>query len=156
MKRSVKRRAEGITPSKDFVLTDPATIRIGFNHYREMCIICHGAPGVKPREAHAGLNPQPPLLAAKLVKGMSPAELFWVIKNGIKMTGMPAWGPTHSDDQIWAIVAFVKQLPTLTAADYRAMQQPKPMKGPGNDRDHQSEAPNTDQHDYEANPDHAL
>lgn len=133
MEQSVERRAEGITPSKDFVLTDPATIHLGFNHYKEMCVICHGGPGVKPGEARAGLNPKPPLLA-KIVKGMSPGELFWVIKNGIKMTGMPAWGPTHSDDKIWAIVAFVKKLPGLTATDYRKMQQQIPDSGDEHDK----------------------
>lgn len=122
MERSVERRADTVKLPTDSVLSDPATINTGFRHYNEMCILCHGAPGVKPGEAHAGLNPEPPALA-KHAEEMSPGELFWVIKNGIKMTGMPAWGPTHSDADIWAMVAFIKTLPDMTPAHYKALQE---------------------------------
>ena len=118
---SIESRAEEVIPPKKSMLTDPKTLRIGFEHYNEMCIVCHGAPGVEPGEARAGLNPQPPILA-KVVKTMPDKELFWVIKHGIKMTGMPAWGRTHSDDKIWAMVAFVKTLPDMTPEQYKAMQ----------------------------------
>jgi len=119
---SIELRADAIVPPADAVLNDPETIRDGFEHYEEMCVVCHGAPGVDAGEAREGLNPEPPLLVDQ-DEDLTPGEAFWVVKNGIKMTGMPAWGPTHSDDRIWAIVAFVKKLPGLSAADYRAMQQ---------------------------------
>jgi len=119
---SVERRAESVIVPPENILTSPETIRIGFEHYKEMCIVCHGAPGVEPGEARAGLNPKPPLLA-KRQNDMSNQETFWVIKHGIKMTGMPAWGATHDDDKIWAIVAFVNKLPQLSTAEYQAMQQ---------------------------------
>lgn len=119
---SIDRRADNVRPPSMSVLSDPKTLRVGFEHYNEMCIVCHGAPGIEPGEAHAGLNPKPPLLT-KVAKHISRRELFWVIKHGIKMTGMPAWGPTHSDDKIWAMVAFVKTLPDMTPAQYKALQQ---------------------------------
>jgi len=119
---SIDRRAEDVIPPPASTLSDPQTLRIGFDHYNEMCVVCHGAPGVEPGEAREGLNPKPPMLA-KTAKDIPAQELFWVIKHGIKMTGMPAWGPTHSDDKIWAMVAFVKTLPNLTPAQYKAMQQ---------------------------------
>ena len=119
---SIDRRADDVIPPPNSVLSNPQTLRVGFEHYNEMCIVCHGAPGVEPGEAREGLNPKPPLLA-KVAKNIPTGELFWVIKHGIKMTGMPAWGPTHSDDKIWAMVAFVKTLPELTPAQYKAMQQ---------------------------------
>jgi len=120
--RSIDRRVEAVVPPADSVLNDPETIREGFEHYNEMCVVCHGAPGVDAGEAREGLNPSPPLLTEQ-DEDLSLREVFWVVKHGIKMTGMPAWGPTHSDDKIWAMAAFVKRLPELSAADYRAMQQ---------------------------------
>lgn len=119
---SIDRRADAVTPPAENVLSNPQTLRTGFEHYNEMCVVCHGAPGIEPGEVRAGLNPKPPLLA-KTAKDIPTQEMFWVIKHGIKMTGMPAWGPTHADDKIWAMVAFVKTLPNLTPAQYKAMQQ---------------------------------
>jgi mono/diheme cytochrome c family protein len=118
MTRSVQRHAKGINAP---ALSDPAMIRIGFTHYREMCVSCHGAPGVKPEEIAEGLWPPAPDLA-KTVGDWTPAELFWVTKHGIKFTAMPAWGPTHDDDKLWAIVAFLEQLPKLSPEDYKRME----------------------------------
>ena len=125
--QSIERRADEVTPPADSVLNDPKTIREGFEHYNEMCVVCHGAPGMESSEARQGLNPKPPLLA-KVAKEISPREMFWDIKHGIKMTGMPAWGPTHSDDKIWAMVAFVKQLPQMSPEQYKTMEQETPAE----------------------------
>lgn len=92
---------------------DPQAIASGSHHYADTCLACHGAPGVSPKEFAVGLNPPAPKLVDSLKK-RSDAELFWIIKNGIRMTGMPALGPTHSDDDIWRIVSFVRSLPQLT------------------------------------------
>jgi len=119
---SVEHEAKSVTLPPENVMTSPETIRIGLVHYKEMCIVCHGAPGVEPGEARAGLNPKPPLLA-KRHNDMSIRETFWVIKHGIKMTGMPAWGATHDDDKIWAMVAFVNKLPQISPDEYQTMQQ---------------------------------
>jgi len=119
MDNSVRYHAQGIsTPS----LEDPALIKEGFSHYREMCVGCHLAPGVETTELRKGLVPEPPDLK-EAAEEWKPAELFWVIKNGVKMTGMPAWGPTHSDDKLWAIVAFVKKLPQMTVEQYQALDR---------------------------------
>lgn len=117
--RSIDRRAAGIeVPS----LTDPGLVEEGFEHYHEMCVGCHLAPGLGSSEIRSGLNPQPPLLA-QVVPHSSPARLFWVIKNGVKMSGMPAWGASHSDQMIWAMVAFLERLPNMTPAEYQAMEK---------------------------------
>src|SRR5262245_18632607 len=89
-------------------LTDPQLLRPGLVHFNEMCVVCHGAPGVPRSEIGMGLNPDPPDLKKEGAE-QSPERLFWVLKNGIKMTGMPAFGLTHNDAEIWAMVAFVKQ-----------------------------------------------
>lgn len=114
---SIHFHAKGI---KAPFVNDAVMVHAGFRHYREMCVHCHLAPGIKSSEIRKGLMPQPPKLQ-EAAEEWTPAELFWVIKNGIKMTGMPAWGPTHSDKKIWEIVAFVKQLPKMTTAQYKAM-----------------------------------
>lgn len=92
---------------------DPAAIENGLAHFRDTCLLCHGAPGIEPQEFAQGLNPDPPELSTVLAD-WSDGELFWLTKQGIRMTGMPAFGPTHSDEDLWRIVAFVRQLPDLT------------------------------------------
>ena len=88
-----------------------------------MCSGCHGAPGEKPDELAEGLYPEPPELYKDVEEGEA-QESFWIIKNGIKMTSMPAYGPTHSDEKIWAITAFVtQQLPKMTPDQYKAWQK---------------------------------
>jgi mono/diheme cytochrome c family protein len=118
--RSIDRRAAALPAAPP--LGDPQLIRTGLGHYREMCVVCHGAPGVPKSEIGMGLNPDPPDLAHEGAE-QSPVRLFWVLKNGIKMTGMPAFGMTHTDDQIWSMVAFLKQLPKLSPRQYAAMAQ---------------------------------
>jgi len=114
---SIQYHAKDIkAPSVD----DPAMVLEGFRHYREMCVGCHLAPGIDSSEISKGLMPPPPKLQ-EAAEEWTPSELFWVTKNGIKMTGMPAWGLTHSDKKIWDIVAFVNQLPKMTPAQYKAM-----------------------------------
>lgn len=102
-------------------LNDSIMINEGFEHYNEMCVSCHGAPGKEETELSKGLNPSAPFLVEH-AKEIDPAELFWVTKYGIKMTGMPAWGKTHSDEQIWNIVAFMKKLPEISAEEYERMR----------------------------------
>ena len=83
------------------------------------CANCHGAPGVMWLKYSEGLHPDPPDLK-KVAGDLSPAQLFWIIKNGINMTGMPSFELAGiKDDEIWSIAAFVKQLPTVSEADYK-------------------------------------
>ena len=118
MERSVRRHAEDIEVPD---LTNPNLIESGFHHYDEMCASCHGTPAVPPAELAKGLTPPPPELTEKADE-WSPAELYWIVKNGVKMTGMPAWGPTHDDEALWAIVAFLRKLPALSPQEYQLMK----------------------------------
>jgi len=102
-------------------LNDPAMISEGAEHYAAMCAGCHMAPGVAESELRPGLYPQPPNLAERGIG--DPRVAFWAIKHGIKMSGMPAWGSTHDDAEIWNIVAFLRKLPTLSPAAYEVMQK---------------------------------
>ena len=90
----------------------------GAKHYVSTCVGCHGAPGVERGEFGKGLTPSPPQLA-KAVTRWNQQELFWIVKNGIKLAGMPAFGPTHTDEEIWAMVAFLRRLPQMSAQEYR-------------------------------------
>jgi len=114
--RSVERRAEEVQPPGWLANPSPAVLRTGFIHYQEMCVTCHGAPGVPISEIGQGLNPAPPELTRH---GDEIDENFWIIKHGIKMTGMPGFGATHDDEKIWAIVAFLRTLPKMTQEDYK-------------------------------------
>ncbi|HKJ80729.1 MAG TPA: cytochrome c [Ignavibacteriaceae bacterium] len=105
-------------------LNKPEMIKEGIAHYKEMCESCHGGPGKEETELAIGLNPKAPNLV-KWGGKMNPAKMFWVTKNGIKMTGMPAWGKTHSDDKIWSIVAAVKKLNEMSPAGYDAIKAEK-------------------------------
>ncbi len=97
-------------------------VREGFKQYDEMCIICHAAPGKERTDISKGLRPNPPKLA-EWAKRWNNAELFWIIKNGVKMTGMPAFGPTHRDELIWDVVGFVRRLPNLSAEEFATMEK---------------------------------
>ena len=90
----------------------------GASAYDEMCARCHGAPGKDPFVGALDMNPKPPILT-DIANERTPGELFWVMKNGIRMTGMPAWGQTHSDEELWDLVAFVRRLPELSQDEYR-------------------------------------
>jgi mono/diheme cytochrome c family protein len=84
------------------------------------CTNCHGGPGVPWQKFSEGLRPDPPDLK-EVVGNVTPAQLFWVVKNGINMTGMPSFGAIKVPDQeIWSIVAFLKRLPLVKDADFKA------------------------------------
>lgn len=118
LERSVASRAGEIkVPNLD----DRSRLGEGAEHYDAMCVSCHGAPGRERAEFAAYLNPEPPDFgeAPHEIDRETAQQFFWVIKNGIEMTGMPAWGPTHSDETIWDMVAFMRQFSKMSARDYQ-------------------------------------
>jgi len=103
-------------------LSDPKFKEIGFDHYHEMCRLCHGAPGYSREEFAEGLYPSPPsMTSGGLQQELSKAEIYWIAKHGIKMTGMPAFGLTHTEEQLWGIVAFVEEVPRVTPEEYQKL-----------------------------------
>lgn len=113
--RSTEHHAQGIEVPK---LDDPKMVAAGAQHYAENCAMCHLAPGMPDSEIRHGLYPRPPNLTRF---APDPAEAFWIIKHGIKFTGMPAWGPTHGDPMIWELVAYLQQQPKMTSQEYRKL-----------------------------------
>jgi mono/diheme cytochrome c family protein len=112
---SIAARAKGVVVPAE--LDSGARSAAGAGLYNEMCSGCHLGPGLEPSEISHGLYPRAPELSRG--SPLSPAEEFWVIKHGIKMTGMAAWGPTHNDTLIWNMVAFLQKLPGMSAAQYQ-------------------------------------
>ncbi len=114
--RSIAARASDvIVPA----LEDESQIRAGAGNYDAMCAGCHLQPGVERSEASAGLYPAPPNLTRRRIDDA--ARAFWVVKHGIKMSGMPAWGRSMEDEPIWGMVAFMQQLPDMSPDRYREL-----------------------------------
>ena len=116
---SVGRRAPKVSNP---VKPDPEIRHEGFAHYKAMCLVCHGAPGIESSEIADGLNPPAPDLTLGRVQKRTDGEIFWIVQNGIRMTGMPAFGTTHKDEEIWKIVAFVRRLPSLSPEEEKELK----------------------------------
>jgi len=124
--RSIRMHAGDIRVPPD--IDDPAKLAIGTEHFATHCVVCHGAPGVPKDDLALGMYPRPPYLP-QVAGRYSDGELFWIIKHGIKMSGMPAWAD-HSDDEIWATVAFLRKLGAgMSEADYARLVQANVMHG---------------------------
>jgi mono/diheme cytochrome c family protein len=120
--RSIAVRARDVVVPND--LNDPNRISRGAGQYADMCSGCHLAPGMKRTEISRGLYPRAPALRRKT--DLTAAEQFWIVKHGVKMTGMPAWGVTHEDELLWDVVAFVRKLPELTPDRYETLVKNAP------------------------------
>lgn len=117
MRQSVRTSALGIeVPALD----DPALVLRGAGHYRTGCAPCHGAPGVSRSLVVRHMTPEPPYLPPR-IPSWEPNELFWIVKHGVKFTGMPAWPAQGRDDEVWAMVAFLSRLPELDTEEYRRL-----------------------------------
>ena len=114
LRESVQRHARGITPPP---LGDPELAQRGLVLFHEQCVQCHGGPGVAPEAFALGMTPVPTSLAHN-AREYTSAELYWVVKNGIKMTGMPAWEFRLADADLWALVAFMREMPQVSPMEY--------------------------------------
>ena len=99
----------------------------GFRIYRQECAMCHTPIGRSPRPMAIGFNPQAPSFGPD-DDLMTADQLFWVTKNGIRFTGMPGWGPSLKDKEIWDVVDFLKALHEMTAADYDTIDNRIPVE----------------------------
>lgn len=142
---SVGARADEVAGS---IPEDSAALDHGFDHFHAMCVMCHGAPGLDRGEVGAGMRPVPPRLE-EVAQEWSDQEIFWIIENGIRLAGMPAFGATHGDEEIWGIVAFVREVEGMTEEEYarrvRALQEGG--DGGGEEGGH-SHAPGTPAHEH--------
>ncbi|WP_414439174.1 c-type cytochrome [Burkholderia sp. 22PA0106] len=112
---SLHRHARGIVAPPD--LMSDANIAAGARRYAATCVACHGAPGEPPGPIARGILPGAPLLLDAKRRN-TPPLMFWTIRNGVRMTAMPAFGKTFSDQDIWQLAAFLKHARGMSAADY--------------------------------------
>jgi mono/diheme cytochrome c family protein len=122
MKRSVITNARSVGDPPTF--TDEM-VKDGFERYDEMCTVCHSGPGIDQSEISEGLNPPAPNLS-DVAKDWSARELFWIVKHGVKMTAMPSFGATHTDEEVWNIVAFIEKLAGMSVEQYQRLKQETP------------------------------
>ncbi|WP_206436043.1 c-type cytochrome [Altericroceibacterium xinjiangense] len=116
MQNSVESRAADLPAPVAFT---PEMIAAGAGEYKAMCEHCHGGVGAGRAGWAKLMRPHPPALA-EAASEWEPAEVFWIVNHGIKMSGMPAFGATHDEQTIWNIAGFVKMLPEMSAAEYAA------------------------------------
>ena len=135
MEKSVERRAQNIEVPD---INKNEMILAGLSDYVEMCAQCHGEPDKPSSILRQGLNPAPPDLE-HLTEAGTAAEMFWIINNGIRMTGMPAFGKTHQANEIWPVVAFLQSARDLTSTDYNRIKEKA--------QDYGHHGPESDAHD---------
>ncbi|MFL9813958.1 c-type cytochrome [Stutzerimonas sp. VN223-3] len=117
MRRAVSTQSMGIEVPP---LDDPALVLKGAGHYETGCVTCHGAPGRERSLIALQMTPEPPFLPPRIER-WEPQELFWIVKNGVKYTAMPAWPASKREDEVWAMVAFLQALPEMSTARYREL-----------------------------------
>jgi cytochrome c553 len=122
MRRSVATHTLGVqAPALDV----PRLVLQGAGHYETGCRPCHGSPNLPPPKIVQHMTPHPPSLPPR-ISTWEPAELFYIVKHGVKFTGMPAWPARQRDDEVWAMVAFLRTLPDLQAEDYQRLVHGEP------------------------------
>lgn len=117
MHRSVVTWSNGV-PTAPRDLDSPLRIQLGASHFSAGCASCHGAPGKAVNAVHDRMLPPPPRLQG-VVQDWTPRQLFWIVRHGIKYTGMPYWSGAGRDDEVWSVVAFLLHLPRLDEAAYQ-------------------------------------
>lgn len=112
------RMSASVKPPASF---SAAQVGAGLSQYVRDCETCHGGPATPRAEWVYALNPQPPFLL-DAARQWTPAELYWIVNHGVKMTAMPAWGETRSQAQVWNLVAFLEALPRMSPLDYQRLK----------------------------------
>ena len=133
MESSVRSHAKYINVPDSIDLQDKKLARKFYGAYTKACQACHGAPGREPDEWMYIYPAAPDLTSEAVVGKWTDAELFWIIKNGIKDTGMPGLGPTHEAGPMWGVTAFVRQLPNTSPQEYLIMEKWFKENGEGNE-----------------------
>jgi mono/diheme cytochrome c family protein len=116
--QSVARKATSV--SVPDTLDQRDQVLEGARSFQQMCSGCHTPPGEKATVTSQGLNPPPPELE-ELLENRTPAEASVVLRDGVRMSGMPAFGPTHSEKQLWALVAFLNRMAGAPAKAYKSL-----------------------------------
>jgi mono/diheme cytochrome c family protein len=142
--RSARKMAvpSGARNTANPIVDSPATQKEGRLHFADHCAICHGNDGSGKTQIGRGLYPKPPDLRAAETQKLSDGEMFWIIENGVRLTGMPAFGGGDSGhggkEASWKLVHFIRHLPALTTEERLEMEKYNP-KGPDDRTEEQEE-----------------
>lgn len=124
---AIARRARGL---RNPVERAPEIVAAGRGHFADHCAVCHGNDGSGKSEMGQGMWPRPPDMRLAATQNLSDGELFWIIENGIRFTGMPGWGngTPESEEASWHLVHFIRHLPNLSEPELQQMEElnPKP------------------------------
>ena len=130
--RSIQVRAAGLAPPPGY--DEPSKMAGAAGHFSEHCATCHSGPGLKPSAWAEGMYPTPPNLQ-EAASRYTPGELFWILKNGIKMSAMPSMA-SDGDEMLWSTVAFLEKLPSLSEDDFNDLWMAAQAAGGGMGMDH--------------------
>ncbi len=120
----------GARKQQNPIPASPDNLRDARLHFADHCTVCHGNEGTGDTPIGKGLYPKPPDLRAEDTQKLSDGELFWIIENGVRFTGMPAFGGSHgSEEDSWKLVRFIRHLPQLSTDERLEMERYNP-KGP--------------------------
>jgi len=120
------------------VAASPEVLADAMAHFADHCAICHGNDGSGNALIGKGLYPKPPDMRQRNTQNLSDGELYYIIQNGVRWTGMPAWRLQHSDEDSWLLVSFVRNLPTLTEQDIDSLREmPEPQGGGHHHHEHE-------------------
>jgi mono/diheme cytochrome c family protein len=123
---------------KNPVAATEENLRDGRLHFADHCAICHGNDGSCDTMLGSGLYPKPPDLRLEETQKLSDGELFWIIENGVRFTGMPAFSSHGAQNDSWKLVLFIRHLPQLTTEEKIEMENYNP-KGPDDRKEEQEE-----------------
>jgi mono/diheme cytochrome c family protein len=118
----------------------------GREHFADHCAICHGLDGSGNSTIGRNLYPPAPDMRGTDTQRLSDGELFYIISNGVRFTGMPAWSGEHSPENTWNLVAFIRHLPQITPDELKQMQQLAPEAAEESESEHHH-----DQHEHDPN-----
>ncbi len=116
----------GVRDARNPVPGGPQAIAAGLAHWADHCAVCHANDGSGRTEMGRGLYPRPPDMRRGETRRLTDGELFWIIENGVRLTGMPAWGGEGSAEGSWQLVHFIRHLPDLTAREKERMEALNP------------------------------
>jgi mono/diheme cytochrome c family protein len=107
----------------------PEVLAAGMAHYADHCAACHANDGSGQTQMGLGLYPRPPDMRQSATQSLTDGELFYIIENGVRLTGMPAWGTGQPEqaEETWHLVHFIRHLPRITTADLEQMKEMNPM-----------------------------
>ncbi len=126
----------GAKTTKNPTPDDAGTRRAALEHFADHCAACHANDGSGQTDLGKGLYPKPPDLRAERTQSLSDGELFYIIQNGVRFTGMPAFADVHGAEDSWHLVRFIRHIPSLTPAELERIQKANPIKPEDEEAEH--------------------